>query len=225
MVTDRRILRFSSVVLGLGLLAVLGWHYSVTDFLVTIPWNDRHWTVVGLGLLGLYLVRPFLLWPLSVFSVLIGYLFGFPSGVPVVLLGTVLTCLPPFVIAARFDGTPGYIGRIADYGSTLVATTGELRGVIAARLSPAPADAVSYGAGMSGVSTRMFAIGTLIGELPWAVFYVFLGQSLRTFSATEIPPVDVRLILLGATVALLLVARPAYDFLRKRVIPRDEPSV
>lgn len=62
--------------------------------------------------------------------------------------------------------------------------------------------------------------GTAVG-----CFYVFLGQSLRTFSATEIPPVDVRLILLGATVALLLVARPAYDFLRKRVIPRDEPSV
>lgn len=225
MVTDRRILRFSSVGLGLGLLAVLGWHYPITEFLVTIRWNDRHWTVVGLGLFGLYLVRPFFLWPLSVFSVLIGYLFGFPSGVPVVLLGTVLTCLPPFVIAARFDDTSGYIGRVADYGSTLVDTTGELRGVLAARLSPAPADAVSYGAGMSGVSTRIFAIGTLLGELPWAIFYVFLGHSLHTISVTGIPPVDVRLILLGATISFLLVARSVYDFLRKRMIQRDEPPV
>ncbi len=88
--------------------------------------------------------------------------------------------------------------------------------MIAARLSPAPADAVSYGAGLTGVSTRIFALGTLIGEFPWAVFYVFLGQSLRTFSAAEIQQVDIRLVLLAAITSVLLIIRPIYGFLRNR---------
>ncbi|AZH26463.1 TVP38/TMEM64 family protein [Haloplanus aerogenes] len=211
MVSTRR-LRLLSLCLGLGALAVLGWQYSVADLLAYIRGENRWVVVFGLGVL--YLVRPLLLWPLSVFSVFIGYVFGFPVGVPLVLGGTLLTCLPPFLVATHFGHE---FGRLATHGSALVETTGELRGMVAARLSPAPADAVSYGAGIAGVPLRSFALGTLVGELPWALFYVLLGRSLRTFSAAGIEQIDLRLLLLAALVSVLLVARPLYEYLRDRL--------
>lgn len=223
MAVNRRTLRSLSLLVGLCILAVIGWQYRVTDAVANVWWREQHWPVVVLGLLGLYIVRPFLLWPLSAISILVGYTFGFPHGLPLVLGGTLVTCSPPFLIAKRFDGEFGYVEWAADRGSALVDSIGELRGTIVARLSPAPADAVSYGAGIAGVSTRTFAAGTLVGELPWAIFYVLLGQSLRTFSATTLDRPDLRLLLVAAVGSLLLLARPIYEHFRGRT-ERDGSS-
>ena len=213
-----------SLFLGLSLFALVGFLYTPKEFFSLTQWSDRYWLFLVVGLAAFYLVRPFLLWPLSIFSVFIGYAFGFPDGIPLVLLGTLLTCFPPFLIAARFNGEFGYVGRIVEQGTTLVETTGELRGMVAVRLSPAPADAVSYGAGLAGVSVQRFTVGTLIGELPWAIFYVLLGRSLRTFSAGSIQQTDIRLILLTAAVSVLLIARPVYEFVRGHGGQDDETS-
>lgn len=216
MATTRRYLRPISLLGGLCLLAVIGWQYSIVDLLVSGEWTTRELPVVLLALGVAYLVRPFFLWPLSVFSVFIGYVFGFPAGLPVVLAGTVLTCLPPFLIAARYGTKFPYVDWLAGRGQVVVEATGEFRGMIAARLSPAPADAVSYGAGLAGVSTRAFVAGTLIGELPWALFYVLLGRSLRTFSAGAVGVVDLRLLLVTAVLSVALVAPKVYDLVRQR---------
>lgn len=210
--------------LSLGLLALTGYLYGPTDLIPWTQWRNRYWLLIVVGIVGLYLIRPFFLWPLSIFSVFIGYTFGFPEGIPLVLFGTLLTCFPPFLIAARFDGDFGYFGRIVEQGTVLVETAGELRGMVAARLSPAPADAVSYGAGLAGVSPQAFALGTLIGELPWAIFYVLLGRSLRTFSAGVIQRTDIRLILLTTVVSGLLIARPLYEFVCEHIGQSNETS-
>lgn len=168
------------------------------------------------ALVVIALVRPFLAWPVSLLSLAVGYVLGFPAGVPVVLGVTVLTCLPPFLLAARFDGERGLLGRLARVGSDTVSVTGGYRGMTAARLSPAPADAVSYAAGLSGVSLPAFVVGTLLGELPWAAAYVLLGASLGDLSAEGLSTADPPLLLLAATalVALALVARPLARALR-----------
>ncbi len=128
--------------MGFGLLALTGVLHAPTEFLPLAQWSDRYWPMLVVGLIGLYLVRPFFLWPLSIFPVFIGYAFGFPVKVPLALLGTLLTCAPPFLIATRFNEEIPYFGRIVEHRTTLVETTGELRGRVAARLSPAPADTV-----------------------------------------------------------------------------------
>lgn len=96
MASRSRALRLPLFTIGLVALAVVGWRYSPTELLAVVQQAERHWPLAVLGLAGLYLVRPFFLWPLSVFSVFIGYLFGFPTGLPVVLFGTLLTCFPRF---------------------------------------------------------------------------------------------------------------------------------
>lgn len=216
-----QLLRMLSLFISLGVLAIIGVVYAPAEYLSLAQWSDLNWHLLLVAMAGLYLVRPFLLWPLSVFSVFIGYVFGFPKGVPLVLLGTLLTCTPPFLIATQFDHGFTYFGHVVERGATLVETTGELRGMVAARLSPAPADATSYGAGLAGVSARSFAVGTLIGELPWAIFYVHLGQSLRTFSVAAVQQTDLRLFLLTAVVSFMIVGRPLYELVLKHTIQSD----
>ena len=208
-----RLLQILSLI-ALGVLVFLGIVFTPTEYLPLAQKNDPNWLLLILGMVGLYLIRPFLLWPLSVFSVFIGYISGFPEGVPFVLLGTVLTCLPPFLLATRVGNDTSYFGQVAKRGSIIIEMTGEFRGMVAARFSPAPADAVSYSAGLAGVSAQSFAIGTLVGELPWAIFYVLIGQSLRSFSVAAVQQTDLRLILLTAVVSFLIVARPLYEFVR-----------
>ena len=203
----RRTLRILPFV---GLVFVIGvhWWYSPADLFGRL--DSAGWLLAVSGVTAFYLIRPFVLWPLSVASVFLGYLVGFPYGVPLVLIGTLVTCVPPFVLADYFSERNGYIERLSDAGETVVTTTGELRGVIAARLSPAPADGVSIGAGLAGVSGQAFALGTLIGELPWTILYIGIGQSLRSFASGTAQTINVEFLALVSICAVLLVARPLY---------------
>lgn len=163
-------------------------------------------------LAGMYLLRPFVLWPISAVSVLVGYVYGLSVGLPVALVGAVLTSLPPFLIARYLRTDVGLFGRLGEAGERLVAATGAVRGVVVARLAPLPPDPVSYAAGLSGVGVRRYAVGTLVGELPWVAAAVLAGRSMHHLS---LQGTDTGLwLVVGATsVAALLVAGPAYRHL------------
>jgi len=198
-----------------GVVLIIGahWWLSPANLLESLP--ERGYLLVAVGLAAFYLIRPFVFWPLSLVSIFTGYLVGFPLGVPLVLTGTLVSCAPQFVFANRFHDANKHVSRAADASESFVDTTGELRGMIAARLSPAPADAVSIWAGLAGVSGWAFALGTVIGELPWAVFYVSIGQSLQGFPSDTGQSVDTEFVLLISTCAVLLVVRPLYERLFK----------
>ena len=210
----RRTLQILPLV-GLAFAIAIHWWYSPADLFGRL--DSSGWLLVASGVIVFYLVRPFVLWPLSVASVFLGYLVGFPYGVPLVLIGTLVTCGPPFVLADYFSERGGYIERLSDAGETVVTTTGELRGMIAARLSPAPADGVSIGAGLAGVSGQAFALGTLIGELPWAILYVGIGQSLRSFTSGTVQTINVEFLMIVSVCAVLLVARPLYNLTAEKL--------
>ena len=197
----------------LGVIFVIGIHCMYSPAIIFKSLSERGGILIAVGVTVFYLIRPFVFWPLSLVSVFLGYLAGFPSGVPLVLTGTLFTCLPPFLLADYFQDVNVYVSRISETGESIVTTTGELRGMVAARLSPTPADSVSIGAGLAGVSSRNFALGTLIGELPWAIFYVTIGQSLRSFSPDSVQTVNVEFLLIVSCVAVLLLARPVYRFI------------
>ncbi len=188
---------------------------SPTDVITTVE------TVAGsplafVGVLAvLYTVRPLVLWPISLLSILAGYGLGVPLGVPVALAGAVLTCIPPYVLARRAPREAGLFGRLYRRSRDVVTAVGELRGVVAARLFPVPADVISYGAGLSTVSARAFVTGTFVGEIPWVVAGVLTGSSMRTLTlsgASESLP-----LLLGAGgLGLLVLAGPAIRHLQRR---------
>jgi uncharacterized membrane protein YdjX (TVP38/TMEM64 family) len=195
-----------------SLVLVVGVHWLYSPAVILQSLDERGWFLVAVGVTLFYLIRPLVLWPLSFASVFLGYLVGFPCGVPLVLTGTLVTCFPLFLLADYFQDVNDYVSQISATGESIVTTTGELRGMVAVRLSPAPADSVSIGAGLAGVSSWNFALGTLIGELPWAIFYVTIGQSLRSFSSDAVQTVNIKYLLIISSFSILLLARPIYRF-------------
>lgn len=163
----------------------------------------------------LYVVRPFLLWPIFLLSMVVGYVFGFPYGVPVALAGTVGTCVVPFAVARYARTDRGVVGFASRSSERYVTTTGHLRGVVAARLSPVPADAVSWGAGLSEVSLGTYVLGTAIGEIPWVVAEVLAGSSMRTLSVEGMGH-SLSLVVGTTALATVMLAGPVYRHLRDR---------
>lgn len=160
-------------------------------------------------LVGLYLVRPLLAWPIAAIAVLVGYRYGVAVGVPVALTATVTTSLLPFAAARRFDVGGGFAGRVAAGSDRYFSSAGGLRGVVAARLAPLPTEVVSIAAGLGDVSVGAFVVGTAVGQLPWTVVAVTAGHSMTGLSAADAGP-SLWLVVAGALGSLLLVARPLY---------------
>lgn len=173
-------------------------------------------------LVGLYLLRPLLAWPITLLSVLVGYQYGFAVGVPLALAGAVATSLIPYAVARRVRSDTGLVGRATAGSERFFDATGDVRGVVAARLVPTPAEAISAAAGAADVSLPAFVVGTAVGELPWTVAAVAAGSSMETFAPAVVEVVDSRLVLVGGVVAVVLLARPVYRYVSDRRQPVSE---
>lgn len=166
-------------------------------------------------LLGLYAVRPILGWPITFLSALVGFRYGVLVGLPIALVGVVGTSLIPYAAGRRFELDGPIAGRFVGGSRRYFHTVGDLRGVVAARLAPTPAEPVSVAAGFGGVSLGAFVLGTLLGELPWTIAALAVGHSLNAYAVTNIG-VDWRLVVAGLLGALVLLAGPLYRAYRHR---------
>lgn len=198
---------------GVALLAVVAGIAAVVLSPSTVVAELEHLAAqplqFALALAVVYLVRPFLFWPVSGPAVVLGFLYDPVLTLPVALLGAGLTALPPFALARWADSESGPLASLATPGRQVVDGVGETRGVLAARLAPVPGDVVSYGAGLSNVAPGAFLLGTVVGEIPWAVVAIFAGNSMRSLSLAGVQPEPA--VLLGlAALALLVLSVPAY---------------
>lgn len=168
----------------------------------------------GLALLAIYLVRPFLLWPVSSIALVLGYVYGPVIALPIALVGAAVSGLPPFFVARYARSDVGPFGSVAETGRQLTNAVGETRGVLVARLSPVPGDPISYASGLTNVSLGAFVLGTVVGEIPWALVTVFAGSSMRTLSVTgfTLSPAAVLAI---AGLGVIVLAGPLYNHLRE----------
>lgn len=182
----------------------------------------------GLVVAGLYLVRPVLAWPTTPLAAVVGYGYGVAVGVPIALLGVVVTVIPVFLAARWFSEgcsetawTTLPFGRSIDRGRGAVVgyyeTAGPLRGVTASRLAPIPSDIATCAAAVSGVRLRHLAIGTAVGELPWTVAAVTVGASAATITTDGLGSLGAPLVVGCAFAAALLLAEPAYRVARHRL--------
>ncbi|MXR51409.1 hypothetical protein GRX03_07305 [Halovenus sp. WSH3] len=208
--TRRQLLGLAGLLSVAGLAAVL---FSPGAVLVWLEHLASRPLLFAAALVGLYLVRPFLLWPVTSVAVLLGYLYGPAAGFGLAIAGAALTALPPYLLGRYADDSIGLFGYVSDTAEQFFSATGDLRGVVAARFSPIPGDPISYAAGLSGVSAGPFLLGTMVGEVPWAFVAVFAGASMRTldFSSFALPP---ELIVALAGLTVLLLAGPVYRRLR-----------
>jgi uncharacterized membrane protein YdjX (TVP38/TMEM64 family) len=174
--------------------------------LAALSWLASDPLRFGVALAAVAAVRPLLAWPTTLLAVAAGYAYG-PAGAPLALALVVASSVPTFLAARRL----GRGGRVGDAAARIAGATGPLRGVTASRLVPAPSDVVSAGAGVAGVGLRPFVVGTAVGEVPWVVAGVALGASLDRLDPGSLSAaVNPRLVLVGAALAALLLAGPAY---------------
>lgn len=204
-------------VASLGVLAVLfagaALHFSPDSILQSVAHLSEHpWLFLGIVAV-LYVARPFLMWPISVLSITVGFVLGVEYGVPVAIAGTLLSNSIVF-FAARYARTDaGPLGFASRSGDRFVERTGGLRGVIAARLAPLPADVVSSAAGLSEVSFKTYLLGTLVGESPWIAAEVIAGASMHTLSVHGLSH-SLSLFIGATALSAVLLARPVYKYVR-----------
>lgn len=173
-----------------------------------------------LVLVGLYLVRPLFAWPTTPLSFVVGYGLGVALGVPIALVGVVVTVTPVFFAVRWAVSDPSTesletvpFGETIDRAGSAIGryyrTTGPTRGVIASRLAPIPSDVATCAAAGSGVSYPRFVVGTVLGELPWTVAAVVVGSSAATVSTRGLGQLGV-VVTAGCLLAVVvLLAGPA----------------
>ena len=61
-------------------------------------------------IVALYLVRPFFAWPTMPLSAFVGFVLGVEYGIPVALMGALVTCLIPYRFAERAGEQGGLFG-------------------------------------------------------------------------------------------------------------------
>ncbi|MFB6133339.1 MAG: TVP38/TMEM64 family protein [Halanaeroarchaeum sp.] len=160
-------------------------------------------------LVGLYVVRPFLGWPIVVLSALVGFRYGLVPGVPIALLGAAFSSLLPYGAGRVAPDAGGLVGRFVGGSRRYFGQIGGLRGVVAARLAPLPAEPVSAAAGAGGVAAPAFVLGTVVGELPWTIAAVSVGRSTSVFAVGDVTA-PTGLLALGVAGAMALLAGPIY---------------
>ncbi|BBI31727.1 TVP38/TMEM64 family protein [Cohnella abietis] len=181
------VLKITAAVIIVAALLWLDFKYLKVN-----PETIRTW-VLSFGWLapvlyiGMYIARPFILFPASVMSMAGGLAFGTGMGILYTLVGAVTGAVLSFLVARKIGG--GFFRGREDPRLAKIERAMERRGfmmVLLLRIAPfVPFDLVSYAAGVARVPLRAFLPATFIGTLPGTFAYNFLGASLTKGSWRE----------------------------------------
>jgi uncharacterized membrane protein YdjX (TVP38/TMEM64 family) len=189
----RRVWVQRGLVLVLWLTIFLLWrNYQTSNNLSTTQAGQRFIDAVdaawwGLfAYIGVYLVRPLVLFPASVLTVVGGVLFGPWLGVAVVVVAANLSAMVAYGVgrllgtvpdaAAAADGDED-LSLVAKWSQRLRENSFET--VFIMRLLFLPYDLVNYVCGALRITWTSFLLATALGSLPGTISFVLLGASLE----------------------------------------------
>ena len=192
----RRVWVQRGLVLVLWLSIFLFWRgYQTSNDLSTAEAGQRFIDAIDaawwgiFAYIGVYLVRPLVLFPASVLTVMGGVLFGLWLGVAVVVVAANMSALVAYGVgrllasvpdATATDGASGDdddLSFVARWGGRLREHSFET--VFVMRLLFLPYDLVNYVCGVLRVTWTSFLLATALGSLPGTVSFVLLGASLE----------------------------------------------
>lgn len=154
---------------------------AIRDFVLSYGW------LAPVLYIFLYTIRPLFLFPAVILSLTGGMTFGPWLGTFLDLIGASLGAFLAFFIARKLgrESIQKWMGRRLQLWDDRLEQTG-FKAIFFLRLIPlVPFDAVNYGAGLSKVRFRDYALATPIGIIPGAFAYNFLGDSFhQLFSPT-----------------------------------------
>jgi uncharacterized membrane protein YdjX (TVP38/TMEM64 family) len=220
---------------GLGLSFLLAWWYSGIP-IAEVPQLLADWLHdVGMAatviiFLGLYTVRPLVLFPSTILGLASGIMFGPWAGSAVTMTGELAGATVAFAVA-RVLGR-GWVERheserLARWDRR-ISSSGTLS-VAVMRLILLPFDTVSYACGLTAVRLRDFLVGTMVGGSCYILAITFAGGSA---SASLIGDVEVFGFPLSQRALVLILSGSSLLFglvlawrLRRRFQQSDEQLV
>jgi uncharacterized membrane protein YdjX (TVP38/TMEM64 family) len=146
-----------------------------------------------------------------------GLLFGTAAGTPLALAGVTFAALAQMAVSRRLAGEhrgrllPRRTKRIEDF-----LTENGAVAVMESRIVPLlPYGAINYSAGLTHLSYRDMALGTVVGAAPKVFAYTALGGSLDDLTSPEALIALALLVLLGLAGALFVVRQTGGNPLRR----------
>ena len=153
----------------------------------------------------IYLVRPLILFPASLLTLLGGSVFGLFPGFFIVLIGGTLSSIIPFGVGKSLTGDGSddveKTGRLQKFVTML--QENPFQAVLIMRLLYLPYDAVSLLAGSLRISFLVFLLATLIGNIGGTLAYVGLGASIQGNITTGDISIDSNTLLFSLVVLIL----------------------
>lgn len=178
------------------------------DFMTTGFWGP-------LVYIGLYIVRPLILFPSTVLTLAGGFVFGPLLGVLYTILASNSSSTVAYFVGRYFgeglfkdDGSDGLIQH---YARRMRENSFET--VMVMRFIFLPYDAVSYLAGFLKIRYWPFILATALGSIPGTIAFVGFGASIETFDGA-IPQLNP--LTLGFSVAIFIISLVLSRVFKKR---------
>ncbi|HTF88766.1 MAG TPA: TVP38/TMEM64 family protein [Planctomycetota bacterium] len=169
-------------------LAILGQLVPVEG---VIEWLEGLGAWGPIALVGVFIVASIALVPGLILNITAGALFGVVVGSIAALAGSTLGAMAAFLIARtvgrkRLEKWLKGEKRVEALDAA-VARSG-FKVVVASRLSPGiPFNVLNYAFGVTRVSFRDFALGSLIGMIPYRIVYAYIGSVLGKAAGVRSP--------------------------------------
>lgn len=190
--SNRRIWVQRSIVVLIWVIAAVAWRrYQTGDDLGAAGAAQRFidsvegawWGIAAF--IGVYLLRPIVLFPASVLTVVGGVLFGPAVGIIVVVLAANTSALIAYAIGRTLGRPPGDSGALDTSASTSFTArwadrmrSNSFETVFVMRLLFLPYDLVNYMSGVLRIRWAPFLLATALGSIPGTISFVLLGSSL-----------------------------------------------
>jgi uncharacterized membrane protein YdjX (TVP38/TMEM64 family) len=163
-----------------------------------------------LAFIGLLAARPFVFFPSTLLFIAGGLAFGPLRGTIYAVIGGTTAAIVSFLLA-RWLGREYVQARLPPSWQRLQRDEWGAGAVFFLNLVPIfPITAVNYGAGLSRVPLRHYALAVIGGLTPRAFAYSYFGDALLEEGSTKI--------VMAVVMLVLLVVVPAW--LRKRIVTR-----
>ena len=223
-----------AIVGAIWLVAIVAWQiHQTSSGRTTVESAQQFIDTVGgawwgvFAYLLVYLVRPIVLFPASVLTVVGGILFGPVVGVLVVVVAADASAMVAYGVGRLLGRPPGGIESPGDDASLRHRWASRMRAnsfetVLIMRLVFVPYDLVSYLAGVLRLRWLPFLLATALGSLPGTVSFVLLGASLDQVDE-GIEGIDP--IALGAGAMIFVVSLLLARILRRRQPATDEGMI
>lgn len=173
-------LRLIPVIVVIAGIAAVFWNRDSIDARGIVAGVEAWGALAGVAFVVLHVAGTMVSVPRWALALASGASFGLGWGLFWALAGTLAGASCAFHLARFVNAgaiVPHDLPKIGPWIAR--AEAGGWRTIALLRLTPIPGALVNYGLGLSSLSWRQFALGTLIGSLPYAAIFVQAGAAGR----------------------------------------------